>query len=141
MKNSWGVPIGGVATYSVIRLWTKGDRVGSLIGMFLVALGPVGCLIAIGVVLALLIEYWMAFIGISLVFGFLVWMAYESMSLPSTFYFYANKQWWKSSSSGVEMVLTPWMQQNFTLEQRKAMQKEFVKALAGSRPDITLAVE
>lgn len=140
MRNTWRTPVGGVATYSVIRLWNKGDKTGSMLGMFLTLLGPVGCFFLLCFLIIAVVNFWMWLIGAAL----LLWASLAiaiSLSMPK--YFFNAGFWWTTEGDNTHVVDTAWMQEKFTKKQRVEMQRKFLKALGKYRdnyPNMSLDV-
>lgn len=131
MNNSWRAPINGVGTYAIIRLWNKGDKQGSLLGMFLMLLGPIGCLMLLGFLIALIatnIAFILGFVAFCLFAYSFVWLFSDKSKYG---YFYAHSSWWKydRKTGHTEQQDLQYMLRTFTLEQRKAMQKKFYDIL------------
>lgn len=139
MRNSWRTPVGGIATYSIIRLWNKGDRAGSMIGMFLTLLGPVGCFVLLSLLIIAVVNFWMWMVGIAIVL-FAALSIVLRISTPK--YFFSAGLWW-TTEGDVRVVDTAWMQEKFTKAQRVEMQRKFLKALGKYRdnyPNMSLDV-
>ena len=132
MRNSWRTPVGGVATYSVIRLWNKGDRAGSMLGMFLTLLGPVGCFVLLCLVILAFVNFWMWIIGFTILM-FTAFSIAVHLAIPK--YFFNAGLWWTTEGDVPHVVDTGWMQKKYTKEQRVGMQRKFLKALGKYRKD------
>lgn len=140
MRNSWRTPVGGIATYSIIRLWNKGDRAGSMIGMFLTLIGPVGCFVLLSLLIIAVVNFWMWMVGIAIVLWAGIGLAVRQ-AIPK--YFFNAGCWWTTEGDNTHVVDTAWMQEKFTKEQRVEMQRKFLKALGKYRdnyPNMSLDV-
>jgi len=134
MRNTWRAPINSVAAYSIIRLWNKGDRAGSLLGMFLMLIGPVGCFFLLCFAILAVVNFWMWIVGVVIVFAVIMHIAVRQ-ALPK--YFFNSGLWWENTGNSVKLVDTKWMQEHFTKEERQAMQRKFLKALGGPKNGAT----
>lgn len=130
MRNTWRAPVVGVSTYGIIRLWNKGDKTGSMIGMFLTLLGPVGCFVLLSLLIIAVVNFWMWFVGIAVVL-FAAFSIAIRLAIPK--YFFNAGVWWTTEGDVVRVVDTAWMQEKFTKEQRVEMQRKFLKALGKYR--------
>lgn len=140
MSNHWRAPVVGVATYSIIRLWNKGDRAGAGIGMFLTLLGPVGCFILLSLLIIAVVNFWMWLAGLALLLWACMSLAIH-LAIPK--YFFNDGCWWTVNGDVPHIVDTAWMQNNYTKEQRVGMQRKFLKALGKYRdnyPNMSLDV-
>lgn len=139
MANSWKSPVNSVAAYSIIRLWNKGDRTGSMIGMFLTLIGPVGCFVLLSLLIIAVVNFWMWMVGIAVVLFAGIGLAVRQ-AIPK--YFFSAGLWW-TTEGDVRVVDTVWMQEKFTKKQRVEMQRKFLKALGKYRdnyPNMSLDV-